>query len=709
MNKMVMFGALALAATTQATDLSLTSTDDSVTWDMSTPLWMPVGGGVAQVYSDAACDTAIIGSGFTGSQVAIGGYVGPKELRFDNAQDITLKNDSVNGHGLNGKLGVVNKYGTGTLVLDFASWKNYESCDWHIYGGTLRAGRPTGYGNAAANNRFCADSAIASVMIYVYDGTSLWSPAANFFGPREIDYEDAVPNVTVYTNGTLIVGNDSAYAYSFASYRDIILDGGNLDLARRGSWGTGSFKVTHKIAFKGKTPYTLSMGGQDQKLILAASRQTEFCVDDITGDASADVTLASSFDMGPNTHDRPVGLKKTGAGTLRVESRLYNAESSSARGPLGVNGTITIEEGTIDFANANNTMEGDLVVSGGSLTIRDIKDDADKTNTYYGNLTKADREIVACDTGKILLPSRYTLQSYPGIEGGAPACSSWFVAREGGTIEVGTATGTSLCYFGNLWLDGGDLVYAGNGEWPQGVGGVLGTMKFSGKKAYVLKQNAAVETKYQQLLVNNNSQTTFDVSDITGDDEPDVTFEIPLVLRTFQIDGQWTPAKNVGYIKRGAGTMRLNYSNSGNGTAGVSPIDGTITVEAGTLQVDNGCQSASVAVSSGAFVSGTSSVKDLALSAGAGFRAKNEQANGLTVSGDVSIGVNGVVDIAVDTQAPNLKASATVAKFSGAISGNTNLEGWTVRVNGKDVKGRVYLEGNVLKAKEFKGFLLIFR
>lgn len=700
----------AVVMAVQAAELSLTSTDNSVRWDTTTAIWTPVGGGAARTYSNDDCDVAHIGPNFSGTEVVIGGWVGPKELRFNNTQTITLKNESVDGHGLSARLGVVNKYGTGTLVLDFSDWRNYESCDWHVYGGLLRAGLAKWYngGSGIVNYRFCANAAISNVTIFVHDGGSLWSPAASFFTGFGIDREDTAPNVTVYTNGTLIIGNDT-YSYSMAVYRDIILDGGNLDLTRRGSWGIGSFKVTRKLAFKGRQPYSLSMNGQDQKLVLAATRQTEFAVDDITGDAAADVTLNSNFDMGPNSHDNPVGFRKTGAGTLVIASQIANAGTSSARGPLGVNGTITIEGGTVDFANAGNTMEGKLEVTGGTLTIRNLSDDSSKATTYYGNMDKPDREIVASGTGKILMPNRYTLAYMPGIDGAELSFRTWLVARDGGTIEVGTADGTSLCTFGNLWLDGGDVVFKGKGEWPYGYGCVMGTMKFSGAKAYVFRLNTAVATQCQQLLVNNNSKTVFDVADITGDAGPDVTFELPLVLGSYNIDGQWIAPQNVGYTKRGTGTMRLNYSNNGNGAGGVAAINGTISVEAGTLQVDDGCQDALIAVASGAFVSGTGKVKALTLSDGAGFVVASGRDKRLSASGAASIGATGVVNILAEDVANDESLTVAVVDFNGTVAGTGNLSGWKVLVNGVEVAGNVYLKGRTLMAERNCGTVLIFR
>lgn len=240
-------------------------------------------------------------------------------------------------------------------------------------------------------------------------------------------------------------------------------------------------------------------------------------------------------------------------------------------------------------------------------------------------------------------------------------------------------------------------------------GGVMGTMKFSGNRAYVLRQNTAVTTKCQQLLVNNNSKTVFDVADITGDAEPDVTFELPIVLGKYSVEEQWVGPENVGYTKKGAGTMRLNYSNGGNGAGGVTSINGTINVEEGTLQVDDGCQDATLAVAAGAFVSGTGKVKGLTLADGAGFVVKPGQAKHLSVSGAATIAGAGVVDIlAADVDEDDVLKVAVV-DFNGTVTGTENLSAWKVLLNGEEIDGKVYLSGKTLMAKRTRGMALIFR
>ena len=280
MNKLMMAVAVgSLTVSASAVELSLKSEDSSVTWNFSALNWIPFGGGEFQKYSD--CAVAHIGPDFTGSTVTIGDYVGPTELRINNTQSMTLANENVDGHGLSGKLKHFTKYGTGDLTLNFLDWRNYQSCDWHVYGGCLFLGRNASYGDA--QYRFCSNTAVGDVVLHVHDGAKVWPWSANFISSASDSTEDAQPSMVVYTNGTLVTGWDSttSYTYMFFTLKDLILDGGTLDLSRRSAWSSGTFKLTRKFAFKGKTPYTLK--------ILKVGKHDHYCA----APAAAPVAIAA--------------------------------------------------------------------------------------------------------------------------------------------------------------------------------------------------------------------------------------------------------------------------------------------------------------------------------------------------------------------------------------------------------------------------------
>ena len=138
-------------------------------------------------------------------------------------------------------------------------------------------------------------------------------------------------------------------------------------------------------------------------------------------------------------------------------------------------------------------------------------------------------------------------------------------------------------------------------------------------------------------------------------------------------------------------------------------VDASSGVEAGTLQVDDGCQDALIAVASGAFVSGTGKVKALTLSDGAGFVVASGRDKRLSASGAASIGATGVVNILAEDVANDESLTVAVVDFNGTVAGTGNLSGWKVLVNGVEVAGNVYLKGRTLMAERNCGTVLIFR
>lgn len=728
MNKLMMTVAIGgLAVSANAVELSLKSDEDSVVWDFSSPIWKPRGGGDLQTWANGD-NSAYIGTDFTGSRVTLAGYMGPKELCIENAQTLTLTDDvNTSDAGLSRVVQLISKYGAGELILDYPkAWRNYTSCDWHIYGGRLR----TGTSGGSDNYRFADIS--KSFTIYLHDGSSFWQPCHNFIAYRSagttsdgVPYEDLAPSIHVYTNATLHVGTvDKTIdnSWSFLTVMDVILDGGTLDLSRRGSWGQGYLKVNRRMAFKGTTPYVMKMTQMDARLELPKTRLLEFEVDDITGDSSVDVTLsgvdaASGFFMGPKftkvgdvpQADHVAGFKKTGSGTMWINQRLYLTTQCSSgnngygsRGLVGIDGDIRVEAGVLRLAHADNTITGKIEVVGGTLEVPTPKSSTVWTKSCLGDLS-VQREIIVSGDGVLTLP-RNGLGSPSPHEGLASPGPAWVVARDGGTIRCGD-TGC----FDNLWLDGGSLEYTGDGEWPHGFGGVLGTWKFSGSTPYVLDVDTTKALNCQQFHVNNNSQTTFDVADITGDAAEDVTFKIGLARNAHQIDGTWQKATNVGFRKIGAGTMCCNFYTAQYGAGGVGDLDGTISVEEGTLQVDGGLVNAKLSVAEGAFVSGIGSVAGLTLADGAGFVVKPGQAKHLSVSGAATIAGAGVVDIIAEDLAEDAPLKVAVVDFNGALTGSENLSGWKVRVNGVEIDGKVLLNGKTLMAKRNRGMMLIFR
>lgn len=104
----------------------------------------------------------------------------------------------------------------------------------------------------------------------------------------------------------------------------------------------------------------------------------------------------------------------------------------------------------------------------------------------------------------------------------------------------------------DMYLEGGALDFQAQGA-NNSLGLLLVNHKLSvsGDTAYVLASTPGYS--YQHLAINKNTPTTFDIADVTGNDDPDLTLDLALT----QADGG-TPQ----LVKQGAGTMRMLYRNS---------------------------------------------------------------------------------------------------------------------------------------------------
>lgn len=469
------------------------------------------------------------------------------------------------------------------------------------------------------------------------------------------------------------------------------------------------------------------MANMDQRLMLPKTRLLEFAVDDISGDDADDVTLDGTgadkgFFMGPAyttmtdaegvkhaIASYSAGFKKTGEGTLHVKQKLYLTSECSpgnngwgSRGLIGIDGDIRVEEGTLHLDNADNSITGRIEVAGGLLKFYGNYSWSNRAKAGLGSLL-VDREIVISGTG-VLNVGRNQFGEASAYEGNDVPDKAWVIARNGGRIQAGD-TGN----WGNLWLDGGTLDYSGDGEWPHGYGGFLGTVKFSGSTPYEFNTDGTKALNCQQFHVNNNSKSTFDVSDITGDARPDVTFIVPLARNGHQLDNVWTRAQNVGFRKTGTGTMRCEFYTAQLGAGGMESLDGTVSVEEGTLEIVSGLNSTTMAVSANAFVSGTGTIKGLTLADGAGFVVKPGQAKHLSVSGAATIAGAGIVDILAEDVDEDDVLKVAVVDFNGTVSGTENLSAWKVLLNGEEIDGKVYLSGKTLMVKRNCGLTLIFR
>lgn len=697
MKKLRLFGSTLFASSLLTTSaradytgyLSLKSSTDA-TWDTSTATWKMDGSDLLRTYANGS--NVVIGPDFTGSLVSFGAWLQPGDVVFDSASDIVL-GPAQNNNGLGGNTRSLSKRGSGKLTVQ-NGW-NGNKCPWHVYAGILSSEDKS----TSANTTPFGSFSNYEPTIYVHDGAALENPSSTMLGAKTdtAEVEDKCVNVVVYTNGVFRPGITGSHTSPFSTIRDLILDGGTLDASKKGAWGSGLLKVTRKLEFKGTSPYTLKQKLQCCKLALASSRLTEIAVDDITGNDEADVTF-DTLEIGRITEAAVVGFRKTGSGTLVYKKGISNGKSDPegyGRGWLGVNGTIAVDEGTLQLENAGSSFTGDIVISGGTLNAGkpgSASAPTVLTNTCLGDLT-ADR-VIALDGPGSSLPilcrwpfgnvERYTNETVSVV----------FAVTNGATFAFGDTASVRPVVLPNLWLCDGALAF-NDGEWGVGVGMVAGTFKVTGSTPVTVAPAAG--KSYQYLLVNpamgmnagSALQTTFDIADVTGDAAADATFTMPFGAPSLAMESAgnqvYRDGVAVGFRKTGDGTLSLAYPRTSFGANGIGELNGTLAVEGGTLDLRVAVPKATVAVSSGAALSGGDvNIKSVQIAAGGGFAAASGATAAVRATESVSFGATGFIDISTASGAGTDIDPTVVFKIGdgAAATGVANLANWTLRVNG---------------------------
>jgi autotransporter-associated beta strand protein len=370
--------------------------------------------------------------------------------------------------------------------------------------------------------------------------------------------------VTVLTNGTLnIVGkNPFGAGTSTAPLADLRVIGGTLNLTTNfanafgsvwldnatvnyngglsGSpgrfWGTATFGSN--LTFKGDSPYVFASRGNNCAFVMGKDGETDVWVDDITGDAAADV--AFDLDIRYTPHADPVSnrdgadgrFRKTGPGTLSLNSRFndFTGDVSVVAGVLaaGVNGY------------GLNAVTGPL-----------------------GN-PQIPRRIFAGTNAVLRMAGNDVL----GQVWSSPKTE---IVVAGGTLEQ---TAGKVNCFGPLTLENATLTYSGrNGDWGTLV--FHGDVAFRGTNAYDL-----ANVSDSRLRCGRNRMTFFDVADIPGADV-DVTVGMRIDdCIAGSVGGVPFPAMPSNLGKKGPGTLSL--SNHGN------TFTGDVEVAEGVLLIPSG-------------------------------------------------------------------------------------------------------------------------
>lgn len=203
--------------------------------------------------------------------------------------------------------------------------------------------------NAANSNSALGDAA-RGYEVKVYDHAKLWLYTRNVIGSATPDVaNDSV--FTVYTNGTFDM-SCSGSGFNIQALGTLDFLGGNF-VAPRACHPLGYLLIRNRLTLgcsAGKRPYVFP-DVPDQNADLACGitfgRNTEFRVEDVTGDAAADgifncAVLARTRDGWQNAQN-PCGFRKTGGGTMELNNP-YKGSSGTHGRPTGV---IAVEVGEL--------------------------------------------------------------------------------------------------------------------------------------------------------------------------------------------------------------------------------------------------------------------------------------------------------------------------------------------------------------------------
>lgn len=317
-----------------------------------------------------------------------------------------------------------------------------------------------------------------------------------------------------------------------------------------------------------------------------------FAVDDVTGDAAADLNVTMRLDNPGNAGGAAGGVTKSGAGTMLLNGQnTYTGGTVVNAGILAVDGNQQSNRLTANHA---------VTVNGGAFEIRGV-------NALPNAASSVDVTVNAGGSLNVV---------------------------SGGSAAIGSG-GTSHTHVRNLNLNGGsvNLSYSGAGSAYNGESFQLnGNVVVSGSAASTIQSSAGTTVSGIALAGNR----TFTVGDVTGSSASDL-------IVSAELENTDTSPADDGFTKAGAGTMELTAVNS---------YSGVTNVQEGTLKLG---ASGSIATSS-QIILGASTTFDVSAVSGGWTLGTSQILTGTgtvvgdsTISGTLNIGSSpGVMNVVGD-------------------------------------------------------------
>ena len=338
---------------------------DSAEWSTgSAPNW--TADGVSVIWSDAK-DAYFDDSAAT-NRIEISGKVTPASINViaDSSQKLSFSKARLSAIGAGCTNFVKRGFGTFTIATSDGCAGFQGACPIEVREGCLKVD--------AANANGALGDASRGYEVKVYEHATLSLYARNEIGSATPDVaNDSV--FTVYTNGTFDMSHGSISSdFNIQALGALDILGGNF-IAPKKCHNLGYLLIRNRLTLgcnPKNSPYvfpTVLVDNITNNVGITIGRNTEFRVEDVTGDAASDgifncAVLARDRDSW-QTAQYPCGFRKTGSGTMELNNP-YRGENGSHAKPKGV---IAVEAGelkvNIDYSTASKyTVAGGAFLSG---------------------------------------------------------------------------------------------------------------------------------------------------------------------------------------------------------------------------------------------------------------------------------------------------------------------------------------------------------
>ena len=429
-----------LGAAADMDELVWTGASDNKWGVTTTPNWQTADTSpVASAWQDF-CRAKFVG----GATVSLATEVNPTEVLIDTDADVTFTTGN-SSYCIGRACRRIVKRGTGTAWFkpNEKTVFNKSSNRIDVEKGTLRVSGKNGqYGLGDATSE-------DGYSVFVQDGAGLLADEANVCGNSSPTTANN-SHITVLTNGIF----DLAYAGTPASgwinlqaLGTLDLLGGTVNPPQTGHY-LGMLMIRDRVTFglnPDRTPYAFEpapSGAETDHQGWLFGKGTEFRVEDITGDAAADVVFNCNLLSMKSWQETGTSFRKTGAGTMAVNRK--NRSNSDAIFPTDV---CSVEEGVLEI-NCNYPADfrvGQGACLAGVGTVRSVAFAEGavvsgvmgraETLAVSGACTFAATGTVALTDPQHLNRTRTRLLTLNGEVSGAENLKNWSVTVDGEAVS----------------------------------------------------------------------------------------------------------------------------------------------------------------------------------------------------------------------------------------------------------------------------------